>query len=273
MLQRTITGFFFVSILLAAVYFGAYSTLFIFIIIVLLGIDEFYSLVKKSKEIKPIAFFGTFAGLVIFLLLAMAAQQTIPYTYTFFCIPFVFIFFIIELYRKKNHAFLNIAYTLLAIIYVVLPFAMLYHIGFYNGNEFTDTFNYQIIIGFFLLLWANDTGAYLAGRFFGKHKLFERISPKKTWEGSIGGGLFALLWAYLISLFFDDLALNQWLILAIITVIFGGLGDLVESMHKRNLNIKDSGKLLPGHGGILDRFDGLFLAVPFIYTYLQLISK
>ena len=150
---------------------------------------------------------------------------------------------------------------------------MLYHLGFYQENQFTTTFSFQIIIGFFILLWSSDTGAYLAGRFFGKHKLFERISPKKTWEGSIGGGVLSLIAAYVISLFFHNIELKDWMILAIITVVGGGLGDLVESMHKRNLNVKDSGNLLPGHGGILDRFDGLFIAVPFIYAYLIIVSN
>lgn len=270
MLQRTITGFLFVAILITAVYFGAYSTLFLFIVIVLLGIDEFYSLVKKSKEIKPIAFFGTLVALISFVLLAIAAQQKIPLKYTSFILMLFFFLFIIELFRKKNHAFVNISYTILGVFYVAFPFAMLYHLGYYANGSFEKDFNYQLIIGFFILLWSSDTGAYLSGKFFGKHKLFERISPKKTWEGTIGGGILALLSAYLLSQFFQNLSLSNWLIIAVLTVIFGGLGDLVESMHKRNLNVKDSGNLLPGHGGILDRFDGLFVAIPFIYVYILL---
>lgn len=122
------------------------------------------------------------------------------------------------------------------------------------------------------MLWTNDTGAYLAGRFFGKHKLFERISPKKTWEGSIGGGILTIGVAFILSVYFTNLDQTNWIVLAILVAVFGGLGDLVESMLKRSLNIKDSGNLLPGHGGILDRFDGLLLSIPFIYSYLYLIS-
>lgn len=273
MLQRAITGFLFVLVLICSIYFGAYSTLFLFMVIVLLGIDEFYALVKKNKTIKPQNFQGVFIGLTSFVLLAFAAQQIMPLKYTLCIIPMFFLTFIIELYRKKEHAFINISYTLLGVFYVAFPFAMLYHLGFYQEGKFTSTFSFQIIIGFFILLWASDTGAYLSGRFFGKHKLFERISPKKTWEGSIGGGLLSLVAAYIISLFFHNIALKDWMVLSVITVVFGGLGDLVESMHKRNLNVKDSGKLLPGHGGILDRFDGLFIAIPFIYTYLVVVSQ
>lgn len=270
MLQRAITGALFVVVLLASIYLGAYSVLFLFMVVVLLGIDEFYALVKKNKTIKPQAFQGVFLGLVAFVLFAFAAQQIMPLKFTLLLVPFFFLTFIIELYRKKEMAFINIAYTLMGVFYVAFPFAMLYHLGFYQNGEFTTIYSYQIIMGFFILLWSSDTGAYLAGKYFGKNKLFERISPKKTWEGSIGGGVLALVAAYIISLFFNHLLLSDWLILALITVIFGGLGDLVESMHKRNLNVKDSGKLLPGHGGILDRFDGLFMAIPFIYTYLLL---
>ena len=149
---------------------------------------------------------------------------------------------------------------------------MLFHLGFYAVNSFTNEYSFQIILGFFIMLWTNDTGAYLAGRFFGKHKLFERISPKKTWEGSFGGGLLTLAAAYILSLFFTNLDLTNWIVISILVAIFGGLGDLVESMLKRSLNIKDSGNILPGHGGILDRFDGLLISITFIYSYLYLIS-
>lgn len=149
---------------------------------------------------------------------------------------------------------------------------MLFHLGFYVNNGFTNNYSFQIILGFFILLWVNDTGAYLAGRFFGKHKLFERISPNKTWEGSIGGTLVTVAGAYILSIFFTNLNLTNWVVLSILVAVFGGLGDLAESMLKRSLGVKDSGKLLPGHGGVLDRIDGLLLSVPFVYSYLHLIS-
>jgi phosphatidate cytidylyltransferase len=125
-------------------------------------------------------------------------------------------------------------------------------------------------MGFFLLLWTSDTGAYLAGKSFGKTKLFERISPKKTWEGSIGGTILSLAVAYGISnvLGFDDVTTFDWMVIAVLVVIFGTFGDLFESLLKRNLHIKDSGTILPGHGGVLDRFDGLFLAIPAVFFYL-----
>ena len=117
----------------------------------------------------------------------------------------IFFTFLIELYRKKKNPFTNIGFTLLGIIYIVIPFMMLFHLGFYEGNSFNSNYSFQIILGFFFMLWTNDTGAYLAGRFFGKHKLFERISPKKTWEGSIGGGLLTIGVAFILYIYFRDL--------------------------------------------------------------------
>ncbi|TXB65467.1 phosphatidate cytidylyltransferase [Vicingus serpentipes] len=272
MLTRAITGTFFVLTLLAAMYFGQLSTFILFFTIVLLGTDEFYNLVKKSKEVNPIKIIGIIISIFLFSIFALVTQNQIELKYFVIPLGLSFLIFLIELYRKSKFPFVNIAYTLLASIYVALPFALLYHLGFYQNNQFQADFSYHILWGFFFILWANDTGAYLSGRFFGKHKLFERISPKKTWEGSIGGGILGLAVAYISSIYFTELNLVEWIIVAIITVIFGGLGDLVESMLKRSLNIKDSGNILPGHGGILDRFDGLFLSVPFIYCYLVLIS-
>lgn len=272
MLTRSITGFLFILTIVAGIYFNATIAMCLFGLIVLLGIDEFYGLVKKSKEIKPIKFLGTVAGLSLMIIIGLIILNIAATKLIFIPILMTFLIFLIELYRKKENPFINISYTILGIVYIAIPFSMLFHLGFYTNNNFTDTYSFQIILGFFILLWTNDTGAYLAGRFFGKHKLFERISPKKTWEGSIGGGIATIVGAYILSIFFSNLSLTNWTVIAILVAIFGGLGDLVESMLKRSLKIKDSGKLLPGHGGILDRFDGLLLSVPFVYSYLYLIS-
>ncbi len=272
MLTRAITGFLFVATLIGCIYLGQYTTLSLFTLIIVIGINELITSVRKNKLISPLKLWGILIGAFTFLISALIIQDILPIKYLFIIVPLIFISFLLELYRKKENPFLNIAYTLLGGLYVSLPFLMLYHLGFYKGTSFQQTFNYQIIIGFFIMLWTNDTGAYLAGRFLGKHKLFERISPKKTWEGSIGGGLLTLVSGYIIALFYHHLNLTNWLIISVIIVIFGGLGDLVESMHKRSVNIKDSGNLLPGHGGILDRFDGLLISAPFVYFYLQIIS-
>lgn len=272
MLTRAITGFIFILTIMAGVYFNSFIAFSLFTLIIVLGIDEFYGLVKKSKTIEPIKFWGILTGLVTTIIVGLIIFNLVEFKIIFVPILMIFFTFLIELYRKKETPFINIAYTILGIIYIVIPFMMLFHLGFYSGNGFSNSYSFQLILGFFLLLWTNDTGAYLSGRFFGKHKLFERISPKKTWEGSIGGGLLTIGIAIIIAVFFTNLNQTNWIVLAILVAIFGGLGDLVESMLKRSLNIKDSGNLLPGHGGILDRFDGLLLSVPFIYSYLYLIS-
>lgn len=268
MLTRTITGVLFVATLVAAIYFNSLVALCLFVLIVLLGVDEFYGLVKKSKTIQPIKFWGLLTNLILIITLCLISQQSIKPKYVLIPLLLIFCTFIIELFRKKEHPFINIAYTLIACIYITVPFAMLYHLGFYSGSEY----NYEIILGFFFLLWTSDTGAYLSGKFLGKHKLFERISPKKTWEGTIGGTLLTTVIAYILSLYFTNLSLTNWIVVGLLTAIFGGLGDLSESMLKRSLKIKDSGNILPGHGGILDRFDGLLIGVPFVYTYLHLVQ-
>ena len=133
-------------------------------------------------------------------------------------------------------------------------------------------FNFHFPLAFMLMLWANDTGAYKFGVRFGKHKLFERHSPKKTWEGFFGGLATGLIAAYLISAQFGDLTIMQWLSVSLIIGTAGTFGDLFESMLKRSMSIKDSGSLLPGHGGLLDRFDGLLFAAPLVFIYLYWIT-
>ena len=127
-------------------------------------------------------------------------------------------------------------------------------------------------MGIFILIWVNDTGAYLVGVNFGKHRLFERISPKKSWEGSIGGGLATLLVAFGCAYFSQELSLILWLAVGLIVAVVGGLGDLVESLFKRSIKVKDSGSMLPGHGGILDRFDAIFIVSPVVYVFLEFVK-
>lgn len=164
--------------------------------------------------------------------------------------------------------FTNIAYTLAGLVFVCLPFTFFHALAYIKGG-----FNFHYPLAFLLLLWANDTGAYLVGVKFGRTKLFERHSPKKTWEGFIGGILISAGVALIINYYFKDLLWNQWVSVAILISCFGTLGDLIESMFKRSINVKDSGGILPGHGGLLDRFDGLFVAAPVVYTYLYFITN
>lgn len=262
--QRILTGSLFVAVLSASIWWGPLSFLLLFSVIALLSLHEFYH-ITQSESIHPNTLSGLLAGLVSYGLIGAFAYGGLEMKFLALVpIPYCFIFFT-ELYRKKEAPFTNIAFTLLGVIYTVVPFTFLLLIGF-NGGHWTK----EIVLGYFLLLWSSDSFAYVFGNLLGKTRLFERISPKKSWEGSIGGGLSTLGIAWVLSLYFPQLNLIQWLGCAVLIVVFGTMGDLTESMLKRSIGVKDSGSLLPGHGGMLDRFDGLFLSSPFVWAWLQL---
>ena len=168
---------------------------------------------------------------------------------------------------ESNH-FANIALTIFGSIYIAIPFAFLISISNFGSSDLN--YKYEIPLGFFILTWSSDTFAYLSGRSFGKHKLFERISPKKTWEGLIGGAICTIGIGFLISNYFNVIKIIDWLVISAIIIIFGTFGDLIESLFKRTINVKESGNILPGHGGVLDRFDATFLSIPIIYFYFKL---
>jgi phosphatidate cytidylyltransferase len=161
------------------------------------------------------------------------------------------------------------AFTLLGIIYIALPLSLLN--CFFSPWAIPHKPDFAFLLGYFVLLWLNDTGAYLMGKATGKHLLFQRISPKKTWEGIAGGFIAGLLAAWGLSRFFTQLSPVHWLIMAVLIILFGTFGDLVESMLKRSMQVKDSGNLLPGHGGVLDRFDGVLLSAPVVYIYIYMV--
>ena len=151
-------------------------------------------------------------------------------------------------------------------LYVSVPLTLSNLLVF--GNNGSDGYDYRIILGIFILVWINDSFAYISGILFGKHKLFKKISPKKTWEGFTGGLLFTLTGGYILSKFFHGIQTTDWIVIALLISVFGTYGDLTESMFKRNLDIKDSGNLIPGHGGILDRIDSLLFCIPVTLFYL-----
>lgn len=265
-LKRTITGAAFVIVLLGCTIFSYASFAMLFFIITLLGVWEFYTLAEKGAN-KPQKVLGTIAGGVLFVTNYLFASGTFLPKILIVNIPLLFLIFIVELYTKRDNPFRNIAFTVLGIVYVALPLSLLNYIVLSNG-----VFHYQTMLGFYFMLWASDTGAYLFGSKMGKRKLFPRVSPGKTWEGSVGGAMCSLLVAFILARYYTHLVLADWVVIALILVIVGTLGDLVESLYKRSKNVKDSGTILPGHGGILDRFDSLLLSAPFVFCYLQLIN-
>ncbi len=206
--------------------------------------------------------FGILLLIVNFLIASGLAQPSL-----LMALPLpVIILAISELYKKSEYPFINIGHTLLGVLYIALPLSLSNYIVYSELHN--QEYNYQVLMAVLFLIWTNDSGAYLVGSMIGKHKLFPRISPKKTWEGSIGGGVSAVLLSLLISQYVPEIGLLHWVAIAIITVVFGTFGDLTESMLKRNANIKDSGNILPGHGGILDRFDSLLMAAPMVLFYI-----
>ncbi len=268
MKTRAITGFFFVVVMLAAFFFGQYVFVGFFSLLALLSLFEFYGLIKTTG-VYPQQILGLILGLLI---CAATASFWFDASFTRYfsalIIPVIVLIFYAELYRKTDRPFPQIAFTFLGLIYTLIPFVLFMAIGFLQRN-----FDCHLPLGFILLLWTNDTSAYLVGRKLGKTKLFERHSPKKTWEGFIGGIAATALVSVLISRYFKEVSTLNWIIIAFIISVFGTMSDLVESMLKRSINVKDSGSILPGHGGLLDRFDGLLLAAPLVFFYLYLFSN
>ena len=266
--QRTFAGAVFIAVLVASIVYGKFSFGLLFLFFTIIGVWEFYKLSFKDNS-QPLKIYGTVTSALIFVSSFIFAfdTPTIPLKFLTLIIPLFFSVFFIELYRKPSSPpFKNIAYTFLGIIYVALPFSMLNFIVTpdYGSSEYHS----NILLGYFIIVWCNDTGGYLVGRSFGKRKLFERISPKKSWEGTLGGAALSIIASFIIANYFTDLCISDWLIVASIIVVAGSLGDLVESLFKRSINIKDSGSFLPGHGGVLDRFDALLLSAPFVYAYI-----
>jgi phosphatidate cytidylyltransferase len=270
---RTITGLSMVFILLAALYFSGWVFAVIFLVVTVLGLWEFYGLIS-NENCHPQKYYGTLAGILIYMagmVVYLVVGSGIYDRFWLGIIPFLlalplfFLSFIVEIYRNKPHPLANIATTTLGFLYIALPFSMLLY---FNRP---DTLHFMgmpvILVGYFTFTWMNDTSAYLYGKQFGKHKFFERISPKKTWEGTIAGAVVTFLLAFGLHFLVHDMPLTDWLALAGMVVLFGTHGDLVESLLKRSLNIKDSGTILPGHGGILDRFDTMLISAPFVFLY------
>lgn len=175
---------------------------------------------------------------------------------------------IAQLFRPTERAISDLAHTFLALVYVVMPLGLLVLMG--------QSLGYLLMLSGFVMIWLNDTGAYLTGSMIGKHKFFERISPKKTWEGTIGGVVFAMLGAamcYLCNDYFEiELDLIEWLIIGFVVAVAATIGDLLESAFKRNAGVKDSGNLIPGHGGILDRIDSLLFVVPTLILLFSILA-
>ncbi len=267
---RSLTAVFFVIAIVGSALLGQTVFAALLLIITVLSLNEFIGIVSHDT-VQPALWPAVAAGAITFAALASNAMGLTGISGLLVVIPVIFLVFIFELWRNKANPFANIAMSLTGILYIALPFGLMMY--FFDPVILSGPFHYGIVLGYLLILWLNDTGAYFVGSLIGKHKLFERISPGKTWEGSAGGTLFALATAYGLSMIFKQLSVTHWMMLAVIIVITGTLGDLVESMLKRSLGIKDSGNILPGHGGLLDRFDAVLISAPFVFVYLALFCR
>ena len=274
---RTITGVLFVAAIITC-FLRAEAMILLFALVTGLTIWEFTGLVNEREHVTINRMICTVAGVYFFFAMAgynsglTPASVFIPYLVS------IIYLLIAELYLIHDDPINNWAYTMMSQIYIALPFSLLNVLAFRSvGPDITYT--YLIPLCVFVFLWMNDTGAYLCGSLLGKHKLFPRISPGKSWEGSIGGGILVmgiavLIWYLTEQYGVNELSLNafEWVGLGLTVVIFGTWGDLIESLLKRTLGIKDSGTILPGHGGMLDRFDSSLLAIPAAVVYLYTLT-
>lgn len=278
LITRTITGILFVAIMTTC-FLRPVAMIFVFTLITGMTIWEFTGLVNDRENVTVNRFITTVAGVYFFLAVAGVNSGFIQTNAVFvpYLLTIVYLF-ISNLYTQSKDAVNDWAYTTLSQLYIALPLSMINVLAFRQSADGVTHFYYLLPLSIFIFLWTNDTGAYCTGSLFGKHKLFPRISPAKSWEGSIGGGVLVLIVATIIYFLesqgenLSTLNLWEWLGLGLVVVVFGTWGDLVESLFKRTLGIKDSGNILPGHGGMLDRFDSSLMAIPAAVIYLYSIT-
>ena len=262
--KRSITGLLFGIVVLGSIFYGPYTQISIFSVFMLLGLIEYYSLFDQHPIVKISKEIGVFIGVFIFSLLVGISLKILPIISITIIFPLFFTLILNELWKKQENPIINISVLVFGIIYIVIPFYLTIDLNL------RDTSDLPLIVGMFLLIWTNDCFAYCIGRLLGKRKLFERISPNKTWEGAIGGIIFTLILGYIIGAYINKGEELFWMVSALIIAPCSIYGDLLESLFKRSLNIKDSGTILPGHGGILDRFDAALFAIPFFYLWAML---
>ena len=280
LITRSITGVLFVAIIVVC-FMCPEGMIMVFALVTGLTVWEYTGLVNQIDGVTVNRFISTAAGVYLFLAIAGFCSGITPSAVFIPYLLSVIYLFISELYTESKNAINNWAYTMLSQMYVALPLATINILAFRDiGGQVV--FSYLTPLSIFIFLWANDTGAYCFGSLFGKHKLFPRISPGKTWEGSVGGGILVLVVAaiigYLESSNADQMvggstmSIPEWMGMGLVVVFFGTWGDLVESLFKRTLGIKDSGNILPGHGGMLDRFDSSLIAMPAAVVYLYTLT-
>ena len=273
LVTRTLSGAVFVAVVIGSILLHPYAYAGVMAVVVVWALLELNTIINKDNMHFD-KFIGVFFGISLFASSFFYAQGLIAGKVFLLFIPLLTFLFISQLYYKNLHSFRSIANSITGVVYIALPFSLCNGLVFPSGDSgfLNPDGKYvpDILLVFFILLWTNDTFAYLTGIMFGRHRLFERVSPKKSWEGFIGGLICTIALSLLVARCFPILPFYHWMAVAAIIVVFGVYGDLIESLLKRNLNIKDSGRFLPGHGGILDRFDSVLLAAPMVFFYLKM---
>lgn len=265
LLKRSLTGILFVILVIGAVYIHPFASGALFLAITILSLIEFYQL-TTIRSVKPFKVTGVLSGAGLFLLCFIFSYSKGSITLIPFLIILLLVIPAMGLFRKGNYP-ANLAITFMGLLYVALPMSLLNilllppHLGFVHTPH--------LAAGYFFILWSFDTGAYVTGKPLGKHKMVPGISPAKSWEGFTGGVIIAATICCLVSNYYTELTRFDWYVMLLIIIILGTIGDLFESVLKRIAGVKDSGTLLPGHGGVLDRFDSVFLSMPvFVIYYL-----
>jgi phosphatidate cytidylyltransferase len=273
--RRTLTGIWIVIFVLGGFWLHPVSFFLTGMVMVAGTQFEYYQMIKGTG-IRPQMITGIFSGLTTYVISTLIASGMIPVSSFLFLIPLISVIMVIELYRKQEKPFDSLSHTFFSILYTAVPFSMFPFSAFSHSgidsllHHNNIIFSPGIVVGFFILLWTNDTGAYLVGVSIGRHRLMERISPKKSWEGFFGGLFIAAVVAWLLSGWLGVVDRTGWIAISIIVSIAGTYGDLIESMLKRSMGVKDSGTVMPGHGGFLDRFDSVIISFPLVYLYISL---
>ena len=268
-LKRSISGAVYILLLITSIICSAESFFILFGLFLLIAVFEFCELIQVNKILPMLLALLLYGSVTYLASKKIVLSKNFDYTLlvTTLLISFRCIYFLFNEKQQKIDAISKYIYLL---GYIILPFIIISKIPFGIKG-----YNPKIIIGIFILIWTNDTFAYIVGKSIGKHKLYEKISPKKTIEGFLGGIIFALIASYLIATYYIEgkqTALNIWYGFALIVGVFGTIGDLIESKFKRIAHVKDSGNIMPGHGGILDRLDSVIFVAPFIFLFYQLLN-
>ncbi len=266
--KRLIFGALYVAVLGFGILYSKISFIILFFLLMLITLYEFVSIIKLKSVFPYVLAVSLFVFANVLNIKDFPSRATSEYAGIALFLSF-FATFISILFTKKDEVVSHLGKIFLSVVYIALPFTLIALIPFIN-NEFK--YVNTTILGVFVLVWINDSFAYLVGKNFGKHKLLERISPNKTIEGFLGGMLFTFIGGYIIAMYFTKLSTVSWLVFAAIVSVFGVLGDLIESMFKRHAKVKDSSNFIPGHGGFLDRLDSVIFVAPFIFIYLMLVS-